>query len=135
MLLAEAIKHMMSVRGLRVSDVASRMAGDEYAEHRGTFYRLLSGTTREPRLVTLINLCKALETSPTELLQMVEVWPYRERTDDLADRELRATFTRLQSLPSAEKVRVADLVASIAEIYGRERGRDEKDEHVTAPPS
>ncbi len=116
MSLVKAIKEIMNTRGLQTAEVARRLAGDKDYD-RATFYRLLSGATTEPRLGTFIGLCAALEVSPTEILQLAELWPYRERPSDAIDLRLRTAFAQLQDLPSAEKRRAARIVAGIAETY------------------
>ncbi len=138
MSLATAIRAAMDARGLRSAEVANRMveAADNWYD-RATFYRLLSGATRDPRLGTLITLCTALEISPTELVRMAGVWPHHARPTDPLDLELRAVFAHMLALPIAEKERVADLVAAIAKTYSRDRGEsdDKSDERITTPPS
>src|SRR5579875_4214759 len=86
MSLAEAIKETMNARGLQTAEVARRL-GEGY--DRATFYRLLNGATTEPRLGTLLGLCRVLEVSPTELLQLAGLWPYIERPVDVLDVRLR----------------------------------------------
>ncbi len=136
MSLATAIKAAMGARGLRAAEVTKRMVdGDDTWNDRTTFYRLLNGATPDPRLGTLITLCKALEVSPTELVQMAEVWPYHDRPTAPIDLALRAVFAQMQTLPAAEKRRVAALVAHIAEAYSTHSAGDENDERATPPTS
>ena len=114
MALAEAIKEIMDARGLRTADVARRL-GEGY--DRATFYRLLNGATTEPRLGTLIGLCQVLDVSPTELLQLAGLWPYRERPVDTLDLQLRNAFAQLRLLPFEDKRRVVSVVSCIAEAW------------------
>lgn len=117
MSLADAITQTMEARGLRASEVAHRL-GAEY--DLATFYRMLNGSTTEPRLPTLVALCQVLEIDPSDLLDLAGVWP--RRAVDASDLQLRQLFARIQALPLAEKRRVAHLVVALAE------GWDEADE-------
>ena len=114
MALAEAVKEIMDARGLRTADVARRL-GEGY--DRATFYRILNGATTEPRLGTLVGLCRVLEVSPTELLQLAELWPHRERPVDTLDLQLRNAFAQLRLLPFEDKRRVVSVVSCIAEAW------------------
>src|SRR5579875_1832125 len=104
MSLKEAIRKTMDARGLPAAEVARRL-GEDY--DRATFYRLLNGSTTDPRLDTLIALCAALEISPTELLQLAGFWPYYDRLTDPIDLRLRDAFARLQVLATDEKQHAA----------------------------
>src|SRR5919204_6334839 len=110
MALADAVKEIMDARGLRTADVARRL-GEGY--DRATFYRILNGATTEPRLGTLVGLCRVLEVSPTELLQLAELWPHRERPVDTLDLQLRNAFAQLRLLPFEDKRRVVSVVSLI----------------------
>ena len=123
MSLAEAIKQTMNARGLPTAEVARRL-GEGY--DRATFYRLLSGATTEPRLGTLVGLCQVLEVSPTELLQLAGLWPYRERPVDALDMKLRDSFAQLQLLPAEDKRRAVNVVSCIVETW--EPRRADQDE-------
>jgi transcriptional regulator with XRE-family HTH domain len=114
MSLAEAIKQTMNARRLQTAEVARRL-GEGY--DRATFYRLLNGATTEPRLGTLLGLCRVLEVSPTELLQLAGLWPYIERPVDVLDVRLRDAFAQLQSLPVDDKRRAVSVVTCIAETW------------------
>jgi hypothetical protein len=122
--LAEAIKEIMDARGLRPADVVRRLGG-EY--DRTTFYGVLKGATTQPRLGTLVVLCRALELSPTELLQLAGLWPYRERSVDSLDRQLRTVFTQLRVLPFDDKQRAVAIVTCLAAAWAPQH------EHATAP--
>ena len=114
MALAEAVKEIMDARGLRTADVARRL-GEGY--DRATFYRILNGATTEPRLGTLVGLCRVLEVSSTELLQLAELWPHRERPVDTLDLQLRNAFAQLRLLPFEDKRRGVSVVSCIAEAW------------------
>src|ERR671939_1857883 len=115
MALADAVKEIMEARGLRTADVARRL-GEGY--DRATFYRILNGATTEPRLGTLVGLCRVLEVSPTELLQLAELWPHRERPVDTLDLQLRNAFAQLRLLPFEDKRRVVSAVGCISGAWG-----------------
>jgi transcriptional regulator with XRE-family HTH domain len=112
MSLATAIKETMRARGLTTTEVARRLGLEK---DLATFYRILSGATREPRLPTLVQLCIALETSPSELLELAGVWspetPGRASADDL---RLRGAFRQVRALPVATQQRVALLIEALA---------------------
>jgi len=69
--LATAIEETMRAHELTTAQLAKRL-GMEY--NRSNLYRMLNGVTKEPRLGTLVQLCIALETSPSELLELAGVW-------------------------------------------------------------
>ncbi len=112
MSLATAIKETMLVRGLTTAQLAGRL-GMEL--DRATFYRILNGTTTEPRLPTLVRLCIALETNPSELLDLAGVWsPETPGQATPADLRLRGAFAQVRALPVATQQRVAPLVEALA---------------------
>jgi len=123
MSLAHAIKQTMQAHDLTTAQVARRL-GMEY--DRATFYRMLNGTTTEPRLATLVQLCIALETTPSELLELAGVWspdtPGRAGPDDL---RLRQAFRQVRALPTDGKQWATPLVAALAATLtamGTQRG-------------
>ena len=120
MSLADAIKQTMEARGLHTAEVARRL-GEGY--DRATFYRLLNGATTEPRLGTLLGLCRVLEVSPTELLQLSSLWPHHDRPADALDVRLRDSFAQLQALPLEDKRRAVTVVGCIADSWEPPRPR------------
>ncbi len=114
MSLADAIKRTMDVRDVPTVEVARRM-GQDY--DRATFYRLATGVTTDPRLGTLIVLCRVLDVAPTELLHLAGCWPASDHPGDTLDLHLRAAFTQVQALPTAEKQRAATLIAALADAW------------------
>src|SRR5579883_2944911 len=118
MSLAEAIKQTMNARRLHTAEVARRL-GEGY--DRATFYRLMNGATTEPRLGTLLGLCRVLEVSPTELLQLSGLWPHRDRPADALDVRLRDSFAQLQALPLEDKRRAVTVVGCIADSWEPQR--------------
>ncbi len=63
MSLAHAIAQTMQAHRLTSAQVAERLG--ETRDH-ATFYRMVNGATKEPRLGTLVRLCIALETTPVQ---------------------------------------------------------------------
>jgi DNA-binding Xre family transcriptional regulator len=116
MSLAHAITQTMQAHGLKSAQVAERL-GLEY-DH-ATFYRMVNGATKAPRLGTLVRLCVALETTPSELLELAEVWspdtPGRAGPDDL---RLRHAFAEIGALPMDGKQWAVPLVAALATALG-----------------
>lgn len=118
MALAEAIKTVMAARGLSTVAVLPRLE----VAHRTTFYRVLNGSTPEPRLLTFTAICAALDISPTELLQLANLWPVGERHADPLAMRLRTTFVQFQALAPDDKHRAITLAATVAHTL--QEGRD-----------
>ena len=95
MSISKAIRDLIEARGLRPVEVADRLEG---TRNRATFYRLVSGNTNDPRASTLVGVCNALAISPNELLQLAGRLPFRERSPNLLDVELRQAFGEVQNL-------------------------------------
>jgi len=71
MSLAHAIKQTMQAHNLSTAQVATHVGMEQ---DRAAFYHMLNGVTTEPRLATFIQLCITLGTTPSELLELAEVW-------------------------------------------------------------
>jgi len=131
MSLAHAIKQTMQARDLTSAAVAERLGE---TQDRTTFYRTLNGATKEPRLNTLVQLCIALETSPSELLELAEVWspetPGRAGPDDL---RLRQAFSQMGALPLDGKQWAVPLVAALATAMAA-NGEQRRGEDVSPAP-
>ncbi len=112
MSLADAITQMMQAHGLKTAQVAARLGREQ---DRATFYRMLNGATKEPRLSTVVQLCIALAATPSELLELAGVWspdtPGRAGPDDL---RLRQAFGQIGALPPDGKQWAVPLVAVLA---------------------
>jgi len=112
MSLATAIEETMRAHELTTAQLAKRL-GMEY--DRANLYRMLNGVTKEPRLGTLVQLCIALETTPSELLELAGVWspdtPGQATPDDL---RLRGAFGQVRTLPIAMQHRAMPLVEALA---------------------
>jgi len=137
MSLAVAIKQTMLARGVTTAEAAARLSAEQ---DRATFYRLVNGATTEPRLGTLVQLCRALDTSPSELLELAGVWapeaPGHASPDDL---RLRGAFGQVRALPVAVQQRVVPLVEAVALAWlpeegdqSADKGTGDGDERVSA---
>jgi len=128
MSLANAITQTMQAHGLKTAQVAERLGMEQ---DRATFYRMVNGATKEPRLGTLVQLCIALGTTPSELLELAEVWspvkPGRAGPDDL---RLRQAFSQMGALPIDGKQWAVPLVAALAMALTA-RGELRADDDVT----
>ncbi len=100
MSLSEAVRGAIEVRGLRVAEVAARFGE---GRHRVSFYRVLSGATANPGLGTLLELCKVLMISPSELLHAAGLLGRRELSLEPIDLELRRAYDDLQGLSDEDK--------------------------------
>ena len=100
MSLSEAVRGVIDARGLRVAEVAARFGE---GRHRVSFYRVLSGTTANPGVSTLLELCKVLAISPSELLHAAGLLGRRERSLEPIDLELRQAYADLQGLSDDDK--------------------------------
>jgi len=132
MSLAHAIIQTMQAHDLTTAQVATRLGLED---DRATFYRMVNGATKEPRLGTIVRLCIALETTPSELLELAGVWspdtPGRAGPDDL---RLRQAFGQMSALPANGKRWAAPLVAALATalVTEGERSKDEGVPHIPA---
>jgi len=128
MSLATAITETMRAHELTAAGVARRLGLEQ---DRATFYRMLGGRTKEPRLGTLVQLCIALETSPSELLELAGVWspdtPGQATPDDL---RLRGAFGQVRALPMAMQQRAVPLVEALA--TGWLTAEDDEEESLDA---
>ena len=135
MSLAHAIAHAMQAHGLKTAEIAALLG---MAQDRTTFHRMLNGATKEPRLVTVVQLCIALETTPSELLELAGVWspdtPGHAGPDDL---RLRQAFGQIGELPMDGKKGVVPLVTALATALGNkgEQGADDDPGREPAPAS
>ncbi len=112
MSLAHAIKQTMQAHDLTTAQVATRLGMEQ---DRATFYRMVNGATIEPRLGTLVQLCVALETTPSELLELAEVWsPATPGRAGPADLRLRQAFAQLRALSADGKQWAVPIVAALA---------------------
>lgn len=110
--LGGAILAVMGSREMSATNVADRM---ESGRNRATLYRILSGATQDPKVSTFIDICRALEVSPIDVLQLASLVPHTRRDTDLLDIRMRQIFSQVQDMPDDLK-RLA--VAQIGAIAG-----------------
>jgi len=131
MSLAHAIKQTMQAHDLTTGQVAERMGIEQ---DRATFYRMVNGATKEPRLGTVVRLCIALETTPSELLELAAVWspdtPGRAGPDDL---RLRQAFGQMGALSVEGKQWAVPLVAALATALAADGARSADDDRPHVP--
>src|SRR6266511_6410803 len=113
MSIGRAVRDLIEARGLRPAEVADRLGGKR---DRATFYRLLSGETSDPRVSTLLEICGALTTSPSELLQLAGMLQYQERSLKLIDVEHRQAFGEMQQLDEDDKRLCLALLRSVIDL-------------------
>ena len=100
MSIGAAVLDVIEARGLRPAEVADRVGG---TRNRATFYRVLSGETADPRVSTLLELCRALTISPSELLQLAGLYRDEGHPLTLIDVELRQAFGEIQQLDEDDR--------------------------------
>ena len=98
--LSSAILAVMRIRGMSATHVAAKM---ESGRNRATLYRILSGSTQDPKVSTFVDICQALDVSPIEVLQLAALVPHTPRETDLLDIRMRQIFRHVQSLPDDTK--------------------------------
>jgi DNA-binding Xre family transcriptional regulator len=112
MSLTHAITQTMQAHDLTTAEVAKRW---KPTQTRATLHYMLNGATQEPHLNTLLQLCVVLEISPSELLELAEVWvpdtPGRMGPDIL---RLRHAFGHIGTLPPDGKQWAVSLVTALA---------------------
>jgi DNA-binding Xre family transcriptional regulator len=134
MSLAEAIAGLARVRGMKPAEVADSLAG---LRNRATLYRVLNGTTTDPRTSTLLEMCRTLHTSPGELLQLAGLHTPPDGGASLLDTSLRQAFGELHDLSEDDRWVLLGVLRSIikergprrrARPLGRARGKRAADE-------
>jgi DNA-binding Xre family transcriptional regulator len=115
----------MRVREMSATDISEKM---ESGRNRATLYRILSGATQDPKVSTFVDICRALEVSPIEVLQLAQIVPYTPRDTDLLDIRLRQTFRHVQTLPEdLKRLAVAQIGAVAETIHEYRDGSGEPD--------
>lgn len=94
--IGSAIQSVMRTRHLSAANIATRM---QSGRNRATLYRILSGSTRDPKVSTFLDICQALEVSPIDVLQLAGLITYQRRETDLLDIRLRQLFRQIHGLP------------------------------------
>lgn len=96
--LAMALRGRMHTQGLKQRDLCrrARMPQSEMS-------RLLSGGVASPRLGTLLDICRAVQTDPSTLLELAGLWPQEGPPATALDHALLEARRRIEALPLAEK--------------------------------
>ena len=127
MSLDKALRDLIEARGLRLADVADQATG---VRNRATFYRILSGDTPDPRLSTLVELCNALGTTPSELLRLAGLLDDEAGTVTLIDVALRQAFGELQDLRDADRQLCLAVLRGLIKMRARpDRARSRRVDH------
>jgi hypothetical protein len=118
MSLNNAIQTLLSTRNIHAADAAISM-GDR---NRATFYRMLNGSTGDPRISTLVEACRVLRTTPSHMLELAGLWETPPSEDEL-DRRLQRAITRLQNLPRERKELAISQVEVLLSIWEKQAMR------------
>jgi len=99
-MLSEALTQYMAEKGLRPSDLS---VGTD-APHLSSVSRVLRSVTRDPRISTLIHVCRLIDVDPTQVLTRAGMWPASMSSGgsgrSAADEDrLQATYRRCAALP------------------------------------
>ncbi len=130
MSLDEALRDLIEARGWGTPDTVAHVAG---SRNTATFYRLLSGATRDPRISTLLEVCRALAISPNDLLHLAGLLCPQGQPLELIDVQLRQAFAELQGLNEDDKRLCLALLRSIISLRGRrQKGRARRRSRGTA---
>jgi transcriptional regulator with XRE-family HTH domain len=108
-----AARDVIGARGLRPAEVADRLGG---VRNRATFYRILSGETRDPRTGTLLELCSALAITLDELLQLAELYRGEGHQLKLIDVQLRQAFDEAELLDDDDKRLCLALLRAVIDV-------------------
>ena len=94
---ADRIQRVMAARGIQPRELAMALGH----RHWSTAYRVMSGTTADSLISTIIDICKVLDVSPDELLGV---------TLPALDPELHALLDAAHALPEDDQWLVVDLI-------------------------
>ena len=119
MSIGAAVLDLIEARGWRPAEVADRLDG---TRNRATFYRILSHNTGDPRLSTLLEICRALTISPSELLQLAGLCADEGHRLKLIDIELRQAFGEIQQLDDDDKRVCMALLRGVIDLRARRTG-------------
>jgi DNA-binding Xre family transcriptional regulator len=94
MSLAEAIAGLARVRGMKPADVVEATS----TRNPASLYRILSGETEDPRISTLLELCRTLHSDPGELLGLAGLVEPASSEVTTIDVALRQAFREVREL-------------------------------------
>ena len=109
MSIGTAVLAILDARGLLPAEIADRMS----TRNRATLYRLLKGETTDPLVSTLLELCNALATSPSDLLELAGLYGSGTRRLTLIDVEMRQAFDEMQQLDEDGKRECLTLIRGV----------------------
>ena len=101
------LRRVMEAKGLRVRDVVTRLP----QQHEGTAYNLLAGRTIDPRINTTLELCRALDVDPDELLGTAppplepELQELLDAAQGLSDDDKRLVLDMLRAIRRGQEAR------------------------------
>lgn len=98
--LADRIQQAMAARGVQPRDLAMAPG----TRHWSTAYRVMGGTTADPLISTVVDMCRVLEVGPDELLGV---------TPPPLEPEARDLLEAARGLPEQDQWLVVDLVRVI----------------------
>src|SRR5436853_5376278 len=98
MALDKALRTLLAGRNISAAEAAINMG----ERNRATFYRILNGSTGDPRISTIVEACRILRTTPSQLLELAGLWETPAVLDEL-DQRLQSAFYRIQALPQERK--------------------------------
>jgi transcriptional regulator with XRE-family HTH domain len=107
--LSKRIRQVLQERGMANRDLITGLG----ERHVGTAYRLLAGTTSDPWISTVLEVCQALHVDPDELL---------EATRQPLEPELSALLKQMQTLPEEDRWLAVDLLRAIYRRIHRSAG-------------
>ena len=99
--IADALHRAMRARRLSAREVTRGMPGRQYA----TTYKILAGTSRDPKTSTLLALCRAIDIDPDELL---------DAHQPALEPEGEALLDEAEALDAADRRLLVDLVRAVA---------------------
>lgn len=110
--LAGRIQRAMAARGIRPRALAMAL-GDR---HWSTAYRVLSGTTADPLMSTVLDVCRILDVDPDEILGA---------TSPPLEPETQALLEAARALPEEDRWLIVDLVRVVRRRAARGERRAE----------
>jgi DNA-binding Xre family transcriptional regulator len=117
MALANAIAGLAVARGMKPAELADAIKD---ARTWTTLYRVLRGETADPRISTLLEVCRTLHTSPNELLGLAGMWPQMGRLTML-DIALRQAFREMQELSEEDRRLLLGMPRGVVKERNRDR--------------
>ena len=118
MSIGEAVRGLITARGLRPAQAGDRLAGTRTP---ATLYQVLSDATHDPRVSTLVAICELLAVSPDELLQIADLLEPPGRAPALIDIELRQAFSEVKQLDEDDKRVCLAMLRGVIDLRAKRR--------------